>query len=286
MTEITTDPGLIDECWRYFVLGVIQGLTEFLPISSTAHLKVIPIFLGWDDPGVSITAVLQFGSILAVITYFKKDLKKIIKGIFLAFKVGQWKEPSARLGIAIILGTIPIMIAGLLIKVFWPNFVHSPIRSLPAIALTSILMAILLGIAEKKGSRKKTISKISGRDGLIIGLGQMLALIPGTSRSGITLTTSIFDNWRREEAAKFSFLLGIPAISIAGIVEFNKVLIEKNFVGLAPILIGIITAGLVSWLTIDWLLKYLQSNNTLFFVAYRLVFGIVILFFWLGIPTN
>ena len=129
MTDLTTDSGLLGNCLRLFVLGVIQGLTEFLPISSTAHIKALPFLLGWEDPGVSTTAVLQLGSILAVIIYFKQDLKKILKGMYRAYKIGQWHEPNARLGIAICIGTIPILLAGLFIKLRWSQFETSSLSS-------------------------------------------------------------------------------------------------------------------------------------------------------------
>ena len=135
MTEISSTKDLLEACFQYLLLGIVQGLTEFLPISSTAHLKVVPMMIGWEDPGISTTAVIQLGSILAVITYFRNDLKAVLKGIISAFKYAQWREPNARLGIAICTGTFPIVVTGMSIKLFWNGFEDSVLRSIPFIAL-------------------------------------------------------------------------------------------------------------------------------------------------------
>lgn len=278
---------LMEACWRNLVLGIVQGLTEFLPISSTAHLKVVPVLLGWGDPGVSVTAAIQLGSIAAVIAYFRSDLLRVLKGIGKAFRHGQWREPEARLGVAMLVGTIPILLVGLLIKLFWSEgYETSPLRSVPFIAMVSIVMALLLALAERLGPRQKKLADVSGRDGLIVGLAQMLALIPGVSRSGSTLTASLFDGWQRADAARFSFLLGVPAISIAGIVELNQAFAVSAETGPWPLLTGIVSAAVVSWLAIDWLLKFLQRHSTWIFVAYRLLFGAVLLVWWLLDVSN
>ncbi|RZO14170.1 MAG: undecaprenyl-diphosphate phosphatase [Synechococcus sp. MED-G135] len=274
-------PGLLEACWRNLILGVVQGLTEFLPISSTAHLKVVPVLAGWGDPGVSITAVIQLGSIAAVIAYFRNDLNNVLRGITAAVARGQWREPEARLGLAMAVGTLPILFAGLLIKVFWPGYATSPLRSVPAIAIVSIVMALLLALAEQLGPRIKNLDQVQGRDGLVVGLAQVLALIPGVSRSGSTLTASLFDGWQRADAARFSFLLGIPAISIAGLVELKDAFADPSSGGVLPLLVGIVSAAVVSWLAIDWLIRYLQRHSTWIFVAYRLLFGVLLLAWWM-----
>ena len=143
--------GLWEACWHYLVLGVVQGLTEFLPISSTAHLKVVPVVLGWGDPGVAVTAVIQLGSIVAVIAFFRRDLVEVFSGMAQAVRSGEWQTPPARLGVAVALGTLPIVVAGLAVKLFVPDFDNSPLRSLPSIGAVSIVMAILLGLAEQIG---------------------------------------------------------------------------------------------------------------------------------------
>ena len=204
----------------------------------------------------------------------------------MAFKYGQWGESNARLGFAIFTGTFPILLAGMAIKFYWNNFEDSPFRSIPSIALISIFMALLIALAEKTGKRKKKIERVSGKDGFIIGLGQILALIPGVSRSGVTLTTALFNGWKRQDAARFSFLLGIPAISFAGLAELKNTFHGEFTSGVIPLIIGISSAAVVSWLAIDWLLKYLQNHSTWIFVTYRLFFGMALLMWWRNIPSN
>ena len=171
--------GVLEACWRFCVLGVVQGLTEFLPISSTAHLKVVPVLLGWGDPGVAVTAVIQLGSIAAVIGFFREDLKQVMGASWQAWCSGQWTTPEARLGQAILWGTLPILVAGLGIKLFVPNFDESPLRSLTSIGVVSIVMGLLLGLAERWGSRRRVLSDVVVRDGWLVGVAQTLALIPG-----------------------------------------------------------------------------------------------------------
>ena len=287
MPDPAASLSLLEACWRNLVLGIVQGMTEFLPISSTAHLKVVPVLLGWGDPGVSVTAAIQLGSIAAVITYFRSDLLQVLKGIGNAINNGQWREPEARLGIAMVVGTFPILVVGLLIKLSWSDgYETSPLRSIPFIAVVSIVMALLLALAERLGPRLRTLGDVSGRDGLIVGLAQMLALIPGVSRSGSTLTASLFDGWQRADAARFSFLLGVPAISIAGLVELKQAFVVSAESGPLPLLTGIVSAAVVSWMAIDWLLKFLQRHSTWIFVAYRLLFGAVLLAWWLLDASN
>ena len=282
MPIIATTGGLslAQACWHAIVLGVVQGLTEFLPISSTAHLKVVPVLLGWGDPGVAFTAVSQLGSIAAVLAYFRQDLLEVVAGVGRAFRHGQWRDPAARLGLAIALGTVPIVLAGLAMKHFLPDYEHSSLRSLTSIASVSIVMALLLAAAELSGSRRRQLQQVTPRDGLLVGLAQALALVPGVSRSGSTLTASLFDGWQRSDAARFSFLLGIPAITLAGLVEVKDAIAMPANGGLIPTLVGVVTAGIVSWLAIAWLLRFLQRHSTWVFVAYRLAFGLVLLLFF------
>ncbi|MFZ9849605.1 MAG: undecaprenyl-diphosphate phosphatase [Vulcanococcus sp.] len=269
--------GLLEACWRYLVLGVVQGVTEFLPISSTAHLKVVPVVLGWGDPGVAVTAVIQLGSIVAVLGYFRRDLQQVVAATLQALRQGSWQAPEARLGLAIVLGTVPILLAGLAIKLLVPDFDHSPLRSLPSIGVVSIVMALLLAAAEQLGRRRRRLDDVRIRDGVLVGLAQALALIPGVSRSGSTLTASLFDGWNRADAARFSFLLGIPAISLAGLVELKAAFSQPTSVGPLPLLVGVLSAMVVSWLAIAWLLRFLQRHSTWWFVGYRLVFGLALL---------
>ncbi len=259
-------------------LGLVQGMTEFLPISSSAHLKVIPEALKWGDPGVAFTAIIQLGSIAAVIWYFWSDIVTVVSGAFTAVKKKDYQSLEFQMAAGIILGTLPIIVVGLIVKKIFPDLDHSPLRSLGAIAIASIFMSILLFIAEKVGSRKRDLNKLTLMDGIWMGVGQCLAIIPGCSRSGSTLTAGLFMGLERAAAARFSFLLGIPSITLVGLVELKNA-IEVGFTGVsAPALIvGTLSAAFFSYLSIAWLLKFLQTHNTFVFIIYRLVFGVVIL---------
>ncbi len=259
-------------------LGLVQGLTEFLPISSTAHLKVVPVVLGWGDPGVAYTAVIQLGSIAAVLTYFWRDLTDILSGSVQAIARKDWDDRQFRIALGIALGTLPIVIGGLAIKKFIPDFDNSPLRSLGAIAIASIVMALLLGFAEISGSRHRHYNALGMNDGLVLGTAQALALIPGVSRSGSTLTAGLFSGIDRAAAARFSFLLGIPAITLAGLVELLGVVQDGLPSGAwFSLILGVIVSAVSSYAAIAWLLKFLQTQNTWVFVIYRLLFGVSIL---------
>lgn len=271
-----------------FFLGLIQGLTEFLPISSTAHLKVIPVILGWGDPGIEFTAIIQLGSIAAVVWFFWQDLTQVVTGSWRAIQKKDYDSVDFRLALGIGLGTIPIVFFGLLIKIFIPDYDNSPLRSMEVIATASIVMAFLLGLAEKIGTRKRNFEHLTPRDGILMGLAQTLALIPGVSRSGSTITAGLFLGLERATAARFSFLLGIPAITLAGIVELKSVFVDGiGNIEILPLLVGLISATIFSYLSIAWLIRYLQSKSTWIFVWYRLAFGVAILTaLWGGVLNN
>jgi len=259
-------------------LGLVQGVTEFLPISSSAHLKVIPEALQWGDPGVAFTAIIQLGSIAAVIWFFWSDIVTVITGAFTAVQKKDYQSLEFQMAAGIALGTVPIVFFGLLIKNFIPDFDHSPLRSLGAIAIASIFMSILLGISERVGRRDRDLNKLTIMDGVWMGLGQCLALIPGCSRSGSTLTAGLFMGLERAAAARFSFLLGIPSITLAGVSELKSA-IDTGFSGVAPVslIVGTLSAAMFSYMSIAWLLKFLQTHNTFIFIWYRLAFGVAIL---------
>lgn len=267
------DNSILHQFVEAVVLGLVEGITEFLPISSMAHMKVVPMLLGWGDPGLAVGATIQLGSILAVIFYFKKDLKEVIESIASSVKTKDWHSPKVRLGIAILVGTLPVIFIGLAIKKFIPGFDHSPLRSLQSIGVVSIVMAILLALAEKFASHQRELSDIRIKDGLLVGCAQALAIIPGVSRSGSTLTASLFDNWRRDDAARFSFLLGIPAITLGGIAELKDAFSDAGGFSPLPLFCGVVTAFVASILVIHFLIQFLRRNTTLVFVAYRLAFG-------------
>ena len=271
------DPGLALACWRALVLGVVQGLTEFLPISSTAHLKAVPVLLGWGDPGVAVTAVLQLGSIAAVVAYFQKDLRQLSLGLLRGLRQRRLDVPEARLGLAIVVGTVPILLAGLTIRLFfYEAYGSSVLRSLAGIGVVSMVMAALLALAEWVGRRRHSLAQVSIMAGWLLGLAQMLALVPGVSRSGSTLTAALLMGWQRVAAARFSFLLGIPAITMAGLAELQEAITNPALGGVLPLVVGLLSAALSSWLAIAWLLRFLQQHSTWVFILYRLGFGVLL----------
>jgi len=268
---------IIEQLIRTIVLGLVEGITEFLPISSMAHMKVVPMLLGWGDPGLAVGAVIQLGSISAVIFYFRKDLAEVIRSVIKSWKDREWRNPVSKLGIAIVVGTIPVVIVGLIIKKFVPGFDHSSLRSLRSIGIVSIIMAVLLALAERIASHKRTLKDIQMKDGILVGCAQALAIIPGVSRSGSTLTASLFDNWKRDDAARFSFLLGIPAITLGGLAELKDAFSESSAYGAMPLLCGVVTAFISSLIVIHFLIQFLRQNTTFIFVIYRLAFGTFLL---------
>ena len=261
------------EYLKFILYGLIQGQPNLF-VSNTAHLKVISLLFGVDDPGPSLSAIIQFGSVLALFWYFRNDFFK-------------WRRKSSRrffdyllhdrLSRSILIGTIPIILLGGTIKLFSPYFFDEILRSNLSIALVSILMSIFMYIADsaKKGSTNFKNHKFS--DSFFIGISQAFAIIPGVSRSGITISTALVSGWERGDAVKFSFLLGIPAISLAAFVEFISSLNEFFSFNFLPLVVGFITAFVSSLLAIDFLLKYISTNGLKLFIIYRFLFGAVIL---------
>lgn len=264
----------MEEIIKAVVLGIIQGLTEFIPISSTAHLRVIPAMLGWKDIGAAFTAVIQIGTLIATLIYFKKDILSLTRGFAEALKEKDLQSNSeSRIFILIIIGTIPISICGLLFK----RFIEGEARGLYVISAALILLAIVLFIAEKISKKEKDFSQITVKDGFIIGLVQSLALIPGSSRSGVTITAGLFRNLKRDVAARYSFLLSIPAVGLSGLYELYKertVLLHENLLSL---IIATVVSGVVGYLSIAFLISYLKTKSNMIFIIYRIIFGIIIL---------
>ena len=263
---------------KSLLLGFIQGITEFLPISSSAHLKVVPYLLGWSDPGVSFSASLQLGSALAIIYYFRDDINLMITS-FISFFLKQkvLKDDNTRLLSYIFTANIPIFIFGFLIKLFWQDFSESLFRGLFSISIISIFMALLLATSEIYGQRKKLFYDVNLKDIILLGISQSLAIFPGVSRSGITITSAMFSGIERKTAARLSFLVGIPAISISGIVELFTIFRTTTLIDVLPTIIGIISSLISSIFAIDLFLKFVERNNMLVFVYYRLAFGVLIL---------
>ena len=276
MPEVITTYFVI--CAKTFFLGIIQGLTEFLPISSTAHLKAIPYLFGWNDPGVSFSASIQLGSAVAIVYYFRSQITLIIESFYSILKHRNiFKDHNTTLSAYIFIANIPIFIIGLFLKLYLPNFSDSVFRGLFSIAITSILMAILLALSEIYGKGKKLFNDISLKDVMFLGFAQSLAIFPGVSRSGITLTSALFSGIERKTAARLSFLIGIPAITISGVVELFTLFGTLSMVDIIPVFIGIFSSFFASIFAIDFFLKFLAKNNTFIFVFYRLVFGAFIL---------
>ena len=259
------------------ILGIVQGITEFLPISSTAHLRVVPSLLGWGDPGAAYSAVIQLGSVLASMTYFWKDIVTISGGALKGLQKQDFTDENVRMAGAIVFGTIPVCVLGLLFK-HSIEADGSPLRSLIVVGGASIFMALMLAVAEKVGSHKRGINTIGAKDGLLVGLGQAMALIPGCSRSGSTLTVAMLLNLKRDEAARFSFLLGMPALIISGIVElYHMYKAGMSDTGIVDLAVGFVVSAVVSYVAIAWLLRYLAHHATWLFVGYRVIFGIAVI---------
>ena len=262
------------EYLKFILYGLIQGLTEFIPISSTAHLKVISLFFGIDDPGPSLSAIIQIGSVLALIWYFKDDIFKFRRQSSKKIFEYLLYESLFR---SILIGTIPIILFGGAIKLFIPYFFDKILRSNLSIALVSILMAIFMYIADNSKKGSINLKNHNFLDSFLIGLSQAFAVIPGISRSGVTISTALVSGWERGDAARFSFLLGIPAISLAAIVEFISSFNELSSFSFFPLIVGLITTFASSLFAIDFLLRYLSSNGLKLFIIYRVVFGVLIL---------
>ncbi|MBO8217169.1 undecaprenyl-diphosphate phosphatase [Prochlorococcus marinus] len=264
------------EYLKFILYGLIQGLTEFIPVSSTAHLKVISLFLGIDDPGASLSATIQIGSVLAIGWYFKNDIFNFRSQSSKKFLENLHHE---RLLGSILVGTIPIVLLGGSIKIFIPYFFDNILRSNLSIALVSFLMAFFMYLADSAKRGSINIKNHNYSDSFLIGLFQAFAIFPGVSRSGVTISTALISGWERRDAAKFSFLLGIPAISLAAIVEFISSFKEIYSLGFLPFFVGLVTTFLSSLLAIDFLLKYFSSNGLKIFIIYRVIFGVVILLY-------
>ena len=263
------------------VLGLIQGLTEFLPISSTAHLRIIPALLGWKDPGAEVTAVIQLGTLLAVLIYFWRDLVRLTIAFFSdlvsfarnGLKGSPWASHDARLAWLIGLGTIPIAVCGLLFK----SFIKGAARSLWVEAGALIGLAVILAIAERVATRRKEIEQVEWTEGLGIGLAQTLALIPGSSRSGTTITGALFLGLTREAAARFSFLLSVPAVLLSGLYELWEIRHELTASSIPALAVATVVAFVVGFASIAWLLRYLRTHSTMIFVGYRLFLGVLLI---------
>ena len=262
---------------KVVVLGIVQGITELMPISSTAHMRIVPALLGWQDPGSAFSAAMQLAALAAVVGYFWRDVKDIIFGSLSAVVQRDFSNRALRFAFGIVIGTIPIGIAGLaLAKTL--NTCGSPLRELWVVGVACIVMALLLGLAELVARHQRSFDRVGLLDCLWVGIAQVGALIPGVSRSGSTLTAALFLGFKREEAARLSFLLGLPAIALAGLKE----LAELRHAGLdghgwAVLAVGLIIASLSAFVAIWGLLRILERFSAGPFAVYRALIGAVLL---------
>jgi undecaprenyl-diphosphatase len=259
------------------ILGIVQGITELLPISSTAHMRIVPAVLGWHDPGSAFSAAMQLAALAAVLSYFWRDVTAVTSGSILALKQRDYNAPMLRLAIAILLATIPIGIAGLSLSHVL-NSCGSPLRSLSVIGYSCLVMAVLLALAELACRHRRSVEQMRLRDALLVGIAQVGALIPGVSRSGSTLTAALLLNFKREEAARFSFLLGLPAIALAGLKELVVLWhAQLPLQAWMLLLFGLVVASLSAFCAIWGLMKFLERFSTWPFIIYRAALGVVLL---------
>jgi undecaprenyl-diphosphatase len=269
------------------VLGLVQGLTEFLPVSSSAHLRIVPALVGWPDPGAAFTAVSQIGTETAVLLYFRKDIAKIVSSWARSLTNPKYRGThETRMGWLIIVGSIPISILGVTLK----DTIEGPFRDLRLIATTLVVLGLILGAADwyaaqagKQGRHavpraRKTVEDLTTRDGLIYGLAQALALIPGVSRSGATVSGGLFLGYTREAAARYSFLLAIPAVLASGLFELKSVADGSDGdVSWGPTILATVIAFVVGYSAIAWFLRYISTKSFAPFVVYRVALGILLL---------
>jgi len=269
--------------FQALVIGIIQGLTEFLPISSTAHIRIVPALLGWDDPGAAFTAVIQWGTLVAAILYFRQDIFHFTRAVLVETFQGKFcASRDSQMAWMIALGTVPVVVCGLLFK----KHIENTLRSLYVISATMISLALVLMLAEwlakwrqRTLRKQKDLDDIGWWDAIAIGLAQAVALIPGASRSGVTITGGLFLGLTRPTAARFSFLLSLPAIFGAGLFELYKerheLLASQEHV--LNLVIATVVSGIVGYASIAFLLNYLKKHTTYVFIIYRVIVGSLLL---------
>jgi undecaprenyl-diphosphatase len=256
--------------FKAVVLGLIQGLTEFLPISSSAHLRIFPELFGWGDPGAAFTAVIQIGTELAVLIYFRHDIWRIGQAWVRSLYDPAWRgQEDARMGWFVIIGSLPIVVLGVLLK----DIIESDFRSLWIIGTTLIVLGIVLGVADRVGRNERSMRQMTWQHAVLLGFAQAMALVPGVSRSGATISMGRFLNYEREAATRFAFLLAIPAVVGAGLFQLGEIPGGDNAYGPVPTLVATVVSFLVGYAAIAWLLRYVSTRSYLPFVIYRIVLG-------------
>lgn len=268
------------------VLGIVQGLTEFLPISSTAHLRIVPALAGWKDIGAEATAVMQLGTLLAVLLYFWSDLWRLTRAFVVdglawlraGLKGAPWASQDAKIAWLIGVGTIPICVFGLLFK----DFIKGGARSLWVQVATLIGLGLILLVAERVATLRKELADIGWTEGLAVGAAQAVALLPGSSRSGTTITAALFCGLTREAAARFSFLLSVPAVLLSGVYELYEIRASLGGPGTPALVVATVVSFVVGYASIAFLLKYLRTHTTIVFVGYRVALGLLLAGLLLG----
>jgi len=258
-------------------LGVIQGITELLPISSTAHMRVVPALLGWQDPGSAFSAAMQLAALAAVVSYFWRDVRELTTGSVSALIQRRFDDRHLRLSLWIVLATVPIVLAGAVLSPLL-NTCGSPLRGVAVIGWACVGMALLLALAELFARHRREVEGVSIVDALVVGLAQVGALIPGVSRSGSTLTAALALGFKREEAARFSFLIGIPAIALAGgreLWELHKAHLDSY--GWSVLAVGLVVASVSAFVAIWGLMRVLERFSAWPFVIYRAALGVLLL---------
>jgi undecaprenyl-diphosphatase len=272
------DPaGVLTVGWfEAVVLGLVQGLTEFLPISSSAHLRIVGTAFGWDDPGAAFTAITQIGTEIAVLLYFRRDIGRIVVA-WLGSLAGRRKgDPDARMGWLIIVGSIPIVVLGLLFQ----DRIETTLRDLRIVAIALVAFSLILYWADRVGAKKRELEDLTVGHGVAYGLAQAMALIPGVSRSGGTITMGLFLGYTRAAAARYSFLLAIPAVLGSGVFQAYEALtgdVAGETVSWGPTIVATVIAFAVGLSVIAWLLRYLDRGSFTPFVVYRIVLGLLVL---------
>lgn len=255
------------------VLGLVQGLTEFLPISSSAHLRITSALAGWDDPGAAFTAVTQIGTELALICYFSKDIYGIVRSWALSLIKSEYRStPEARLGWLIIIGTIPIAVLGFLLQ----DLIEHRFRDLRITAIALIAFGLLLWLAEKVGRREREIHALTVKDGFVFGLAQAMALVPGVSRSGGTTTVGLFLGYTREGATRYGFLLAIPAVFGSGLYKLGDIG-GSSSTSWGPAILATSISFVVGYAVTAWLMQFVKTHSYFVFIIYRIVLGLMIL---------
>jgi undecaprenyl-diphosphatase len=258
---------------QVIILAIVQGLTEFLPISSSGHLVLVPAFFAWADQGLAFDVAVHFGSLLAVLAFFRKDILGLIRGGFQVLG-GKVETVESRLALGIVLGTIPAAIAGLLLV----DWIEENLRSPSVIVFTLSGYAILMILADRLGKRERNISHVTLKDAFLIGCAQALALIPGTSRSGVTITAGRFLGFERQDAARFSFLLAVPVILLATLFSLLGLIMSDDVVAWGQLAVGVAVSAVVAYLSIEFFMRFVSKIGLLPFAIYRLILAGVIVY--------